>query len=229
MTAAGYQPVGKDFPVFLHPQTKEEYALARTERKSGRGYTGFAFQASPEVTLEEDLRRRDLTINAMALAPDGTLIDPYGGARDVEAKVLRHVSDAGRSAACCGSRVLRRGLLNSRSRRRRSRCKYLVEDGEVANSSPARDVAGASRGLIERSRRACSRCWGVRCAGGAGARTGSVGRARRLHPEIDTGIHIMRDRLRGKPQGPLATPYAALTHDSAKAQRLQTSARASRA
>ena len=94
MLAAGFQPVGKDFPVFLHPKTKEEYALARTERKSGRGYAGFAFQAAPNVTLEADLLRRDLTINAMALEADGTLIDPYGGAKDIAAKVLRHVSDA---------------------------------------------------------------------------------------------------------------------------------------
>jgi tRNA nucleotidyltransferase (CCA-adding enzyme) len=79
MVAQGFKPVGKDFPVFLHPQTKEEYALARTERKSGRGYKGFTVYATPDVTLEEDLRRRDLTINAMAKAPDGTLIDPFGG------------------------------------------------------------------------------------------------------------------------------------------------------
>lgn len=94
MAAQGFKPVGKDFPVFLHPQTKEEYALARTERKSGRGYKGFTVYAAPDVTLEEDLRRRDLTINAMAKAPDGTLIDPFGGKRDLEAGVLRHVSEA---------------------------------------------------------------------------------------------------------------------------------------
>ena len=90
----GYQPVGKDFPVFLHPKTKEEYALARTERKSGPGYTGFDCYASPEVTLEEDLQRRDLTINAIAEDDDGTLIDPYGGQQDLEKGILRHVSPA---------------------------------------------------------------------------------------------------------------------------------------
>ncbi|MFN2645045.1 MAG: multifunctional CCA tRNA nucleotidyl transferase/2'3'-cyclic phosphodiesterase/2'nucleotidase/phosphatase [Burkholderiales bacterium] len=94
MERAGFKPVGKDFPVFLHPQTHEEYALARTERKSGRGYKGFTVHASPDVSLEEDLRRRDLTINAMAKAEDGTLIDPYGGKRDLEQRVLRHVSQA---------------------------------------------------------------------------------------------------------------------------------------
>jgi tRNA nucleotidyltransferase (CCA-adding enzyme) len=94
MVAKGFKPVGKDFPVFLHPSTHEEYALARTERKSGRGYKGFKVYAAPEVTLEEDLRRRDLTINAMAKAEDGTLIDPFGGQSDLEARVLRHVSEA---------------------------------------------------------------------------------------------------------------------------------------
>jgi tRNA nucleotidyltransferase (CCA-adding enzyme) len=95
MAAAGFKPVGKDFPVFLHPKTHEEHALARTERKSGRGYKGFTVHAAPDVTLEEDLRRRDLTINAMAKDPDtGALIDPFGGKGDLESKTLRHVSEA---------------------------------------------------------------------------------------------------------------------------------------
>ncbi|WP_372613671.1 polynucleotide adenylyltransferase [Halomonas sp.] len=94
MTRRGFKPVGRDFPVFLHPETHEEYALARTERKSGHGYTGFTIHASPEVTLEEDLTRRDLTINAMAESCEGELIDPYGGMADLEARVLRHVSPA---------------------------------------------------------------------------------------------------------------------------------------
>jgi tRNA nucleotidyltransferase (CCA-adding enzyme) len=94
MERLGFKPVGKDFPVFLHPETHEEYALARTERKSGRGYKGFQVHASPEVTLEEDLKRRDLTVNAMAKAEDGALIDPFGGRKDLDAKVLRHVSEA---------------------------------------------------------------------------------------------------------------------------------------
>src|SRR5687768_17720016 len=94
MEAAGFKPVGRDFPVFLHPKTGEEYALARTERKSGRGYRGFVVDADPSVTLEEDLGRRDFTINAIAEAADGTLVDPYGGARDIEARVLRHVGPA---------------------------------------------------------------------------------------------------------------------------------------
>jgi tRNA nucleotidyltransferase (CCA-adding enzyme) len=94
MVRQGFKPVGKDFPVFLHPVTHEEHALARTERKSGRGYKGFTVHAAPDVTLEDDLRRRDLTINAMAKAPDGSLIDPFGGKKDLQAGVLRHVSEA---------------------------------------------------------------------------------------------------------------------------------------
>jgi len=94
MTAAGFKPVGKDFPVFLHPKTHEEYALARTERKSGRGYKGFTVYSAPDVTLEQDLARRDLTINAIAKQADGTLIDPFNGEKDVRAGVLRHVSPA---------------------------------------------------------------------------------------------------------------------------------------
>ncbi len=94
LLAAGYRQVGRDFPVFLHPETHEEYALARTERKSGRGHHGFAIDASPDVTLEQDLARRDLTVNAMARADDGSIVDPYGGRRDLEARLLRHVSPA---------------------------------------------------------------------------------------------------------------------------------------
>ena len=94
MTVAGYRPVGRDFPVFLHPETHEEYALARTERKSGRGYKGFTIYSAPDVTLEDDLARRDLTINAMARGPDGRLIDPFGGEADARSGVLRHVGEA---------------------------------------------------------------------------------------------------------------------------------------
>src|SRR4030095_2297135 len=94
LLARGFRPVGRDFPVFLHPDTREEYALARTERKTDRGHRGFRFHASPGITLEEDLARRDLTINAMARAEDGALIDPFGGEKDLRAGVSRHVSPA---------------------------------------------------------------------------------------------------------------------------------------
>jgi len=94
MTALGFKPVGKDFPVFLHPKTHHEYALARTERKVGKGYKGFTVYAAPDVTLEDDLCRRDFTMNAIAKASDGTLIDPHHGQADIEQKVIRHVGDA---------------------------------------------------------------------------------------------------------------------------------------
>lgn len=100
MLDAGFAQVGRDFPVFLHPQTKEEYALARTERKTGPGYTGFAFNADPSVTLEEDLERRDLTINAIAQDSEDNLVDPYGGVKDIENRVLRHVSLASPKTPC---------------------------------------------------------------------------------------------------------------------------------
>lgn len=108
MLDAGYQQVGRDFPVFLHPQTREEYALARTERKSGSGYTGFTCYAAPDVTLEADLQRRDLTINAMARDDDGEIIDPYNGRDDLENRLLRHVSPplAKIHCACCAWRAL---------------------------------------------------------------------------------------------------------------------------
>ena len=153
MIADGFTPVGNDFPVFLHPKTREEYALARTERKSGRGYTGFAFQASPEVTLEEDLRRRELTINAMAVDADGTLIDPYGGARGIEAKVLRHVSDA---FAEDPLRVLRLARFAARftefsvAPETLALCKKLVAEGEIAELVAERVWQEISRGLLER-------------------------------------------------------------------------------
>ena len=94
MAALGYKPVGADFPVFLHPDTHDEYALARTERKTAPGYQGFVFHTSPDVTLEEDLARRDFTVNAIARGADGTLIDPYNGVADANARILRHVGDA---------------------------------------------------------------------------------------------------------------------------------------
>src|SRR5258705_9316832 len=94
MVKQGFRPVGTDFPVFLHPETHEEYALARTERKTAPGYKGFKFHAAPDVTLEDDLKRRDLTINAMARGEDGTLVDPHGGEKDLRAGLLRHVGDA---------------------------------------------------------------------------------------------------------------------------------------
>ena len=152
MERLGYKPVGKDFPVFLHPQTHEEYALARTERKSGRGYKGFTVHASPDVTLEEDLRRRDLTINAMAKADDGTLIDPFGGKRDLERRVLRHVSEA---FAEDPVRILRLARFAARyafdvAPETMELMKHMVASGETDYLVPERVWQEFAKGLMER-------------------------------------------------------------------------------
>ena len=153
MGRLGFRPVGRDFPVFLHPQTREEHALARTERKSGRGYRGFVVHASPEVTLEEDLRRRDLTLNAMARDEDGRLIDPFGGERDLREGVLRHVSEAfaedpvrilrvARFAARFGFRV---------AAETETLMQAMVRDGEIEHLVPERVWQEISGALMERS------------------------------------------------------------------------------
>ena len=151
MTAAGFRPVGKDFPVFLHPKTHEEYALARTERKSGRGYKGFTVYAAPDVTLEQDLARRDLTINAIAKADDGTLIDPFNGKKDLQEKVLRHVSEAfqedpvrilrvARFAARFGFRIADETMALMKS---------MVASGEADHLVPERVWQEFAKGLME--------------------------------------------------------------------------------
>src|SRR6185295_9233731 len=151
MARQGYKPVGKDFPVFLHPKTHEEYALARTERKSGRGYKGFTVYASPEVTLEEDLKRRDLTINAIAKADDGTIVDPFQGKKDLRDGVLRHVSEAfaedpvrilrvARFAARFGFRVADETM---------RLMKQMVASGETDYLVPERVWQEFSKGLAE--------------------------------------------------------------------------------
>lgn len=153
MVAAGYRPVGRDFPVFLHPDTHEEHALARTERKSRPGYHGFVFHAAPDVTLEQDLARRDLTINAMALDPDtDTVIDPFGGQRDIGARLLRHVSDAFSEDPV---RLLRIARFASRwpaftvADETRTLLTRLVASGEVDALQPERVWQEVSRGLAE--------------------------------------------------------------------------------
>jgi len=152
MTASGYKPVGSDFPVFLHPDTREEYALARTERKHGRGYRGFEFFASPEVTLAQDLARRDLTINAMARDENGTLIDPYGGAEDLRAGILRHVSPAFVEDPL---RVLRVARFAARfggfkvARETRALMREIVASGELETLAPERIWQEIARGLGE--------------------------------------------------------------------------------
>jgi len=151
MVDLGYQPVGRDFPVFLHPQTREEHALARTERKSGRGYKGFTVQASPTVTLEEDLARRDLTINAMARDAAGTLIDPFGGEADLRLGVLRHVSPAFEEDPV---RILRVARFAARfgfsvAEDTMALMRRMVEVGEVDHLVPERVWQEIARGLME--------------------------------------------------------------------------------
>jgi tRNA nucleotidyltransferase (CCA-adding enzyme) len=230
MLRRGFVPVGKEFPVFLHPQTKDEYALARTERKTAPGYHGFVFHAEPGVTLEQDLYRRDLTINAMAQQPDGAIVDPYGGLADLEARRLRHVS-----AAFCEDpvRILRLARFAARLYGQGFRVadetmalmREMVENGEVDALVPERvwqelsKVLGECRpgarlsaffevlrdcGALARLLPELDRLWGVP-------------QPAKWHPEIDTGVHVMMvldqaARLSPAPE----IRFAALCHDLGK-------------
>jgi len=224
MVALGFQPVGKDFPVFLHPDSHEEYALARTERKSGRGYRGFTVYASPEVTLEDDLRRRDLTINAMAEDEQGALIDPFGGRRDLEARVFRHVSEAfGEDPV----RILRVARFAARfagftvAPETLVLMRRMVDDGEVDALVAERVWQELARGLMEP---VPSRMVEVLRACGALARLlpeldrlFGVPQPPEHHPEIDTGVHVMRVIDWAAQQGySLPVRFAALVHDLGK-------------
>jgi tRNA nucleotidyltransferase (CCA-adding enzyme) len=224
MIASGFMPVGKDFPVFLHPVTKEEYALARTERKSGRGYTGFTFHTSTDVTLEEDLQRRDLTINAMAFDESGAVVDPYGGQRDLASKTLRHVSDA---FAEDPLRVLRLARFAARftefhvAPETMALCKKLVIEGEIAELVPERVWQEISRGLMEaqpsKMFELLRDCGALAVLSPELNRLWGVPQPEKWHPEIDTGIHIMQVVDYAANKGwPLATRFAALTHDLGK-------------
>ncbi|PZP32420.1 MAG: multifunctional CCA addition/repair protein [Roseateles depolymerans] len=224
LLAAGYQPVGKDFPVFLHPRTHEEVALARTERKTAAGYHGFAFHAAPDVTLEQDLARRDLTINAMAEAGDGTVIDPYGGQADLAARVLRHVSPA---FAEDPVRILRLARFAARfadftvAPETVALMREMVAAGEVDALVAERVWQELSRGLMERQP---SRMFQVLREAGAlrvllpevEALFG-VPQPELHHPEIDTGLHLMMVLDQCAASGaPLTVRYACLCHDLGK-------------
>ena len=223
MVRLGYRPVGRDFPVFLHPDTHEEYALARTERKSGRGYRGFQVYAAPDVTLEDDLARRDLTVNAMARADDGTLIDPFGGAEDLAARVLRHVGPAfvedpvrvlrvARFAARFGFDIAPATLALMRT---------MVEAGEVDHLVAERVWQEFAAWLMTAQPR---RMFEALRACGALARIlpevdrlFGVPQPPQHHPEIDTGDHILRvlDCTAARAE-PLEVRFAALVHDLGK-------------
>jgi tRNA nucleotidyltransferase (CCA-adding enzyme) len=224
MVAQGYLPVGRDFPVFLHPQTHEEYALARTERKSAPGYHGFAFHADPSVTLEQDLARRDLTINAIAQDADGRLIDPYGGQRDLQARVLRHVSDA---FAEDPVRILRLARFAARwpaftvAPETLALCRQMVASGEVDALVAERVWQELARGLMETTP---SRMFELLRDAGALARLlpevdrlWGVPQPAVHHPEIDTGVHLMAViDIAARLQAPLPVRYACLLHDLGK-------------
>ncbi|MGH8798737.1 MAG: multifunctional CCA addition/repair protein [Casimicrobiaceae bacterium] len=224
MTAAGYRPVGRDFPVFLHPETNEEYALARTERKSGRGYHGFVFHAAPEVTLEADLARRDLTINAIARGSDGELVDPYGGIADLRAGILRHVRPA---FAEDPLRVLRVARFAARfgfavAPETEALMRGIASGGELATLTPERvwqELAGALMAATP------SRFFAVlRRCGALGALLPEVDALFGVpqppahHPEIDTGVHLLQalDFAAGAADS-LPVRYAVLAHDLGKA------------
>ncbi|MDM4766708.1 multifunctional CCA addition/repair protein [Pelomonas sp. SE-A7] len=229
MLAQGYLPVGKDFPVFLHPETHEEYALARTERKTAPGYHGFAFHAAPEVTLEQDLARRDLTINAMAQAADGSLIDPYGGQQDLQARVFRHVSEA---FAEDPVRILRLARFGARFHDFRvapetlQLMRAMVEAGEVDALVPERVWQELSRGLMEARP---SRMFELLRECGALARLlpelealFGVPQPAEHHPEIDCGIHALMVLDQCALVGaPLTVRYASLCHDLGKGETRQ--------
>jgi tRNA nucleotidyltransferase (CCA-adding enzyme) len=224
MVSAGYTPVGRDFPVFLHPQTKEEVALARTERKSAPGYRGFTVHADPGVTLEEDLMRRDLTINAMARDADGTLIDPYHGQRDLQAKVLRHVSPA---FAEDPVRILRLARFAARfsdftvADETLVLMREMVAAGEVDALVPERVWQELSRGLMEPKP---SRMFEVLRSCGALARLlpevdrlWGVPQPEAHHPEVDTGVHLMLVLdMAAQMRAPLTVRFACLGHDLGK-------------
>ena len=228
MLAAGFRQVGRDFPVFLHPQTAEEYALARTERKSARGHTGFVVHADPSVTLEEDLARRDFTINAIAQAEDGTLVDPFGGAADIERRVLRHVGPAFVEDPL---RVLRAARFMARfapfgfrvADQTVALMRGMVESGELAELTPERVWQELSRALASARPSAFLRT--LRDAGALAvvlpevdALYGVPQRAE-YHPEVDTGVHVelVCDMAAALAPGDAAIGFAALTHDLGKA------------
>jgi tRNA nucleotidyltransferase (CCA-adding enzyme) len=225
MLDLGYQSVGKDFPVFLHPKTHQEYALARTERKSGHGYTGFEVHASPDVTLEEDLLRRDLTINAIAEDEHGNLIDPYGGQADLAAQVFRHVSPA---FAEDPVRILRLARFAARfdfavAPETMALMQKMVADGEVDHLVAERVWQEMAKGLMEAKP---SQMFAFLLGSGALVRIApeidalwGVPQRADYHPEIDTGLHTMLVLNYTAAQGwPLSTRFAALCHDLGKAK-----------
>lgn len=224
MLDLGYQQVGKDFPVFLHPQTKEEHALARTERKSGRGYTGFSVYAAPDVTLEQDLQRRDLTINAIAQADDGELIDPFGGVADLKHKVLRHVSEV---FAEDPLRVLRVARFYARyahlgfsvAAETQQLMRTLAD--ELATLTPERVWQETAKALGERTPQAYFQLLydtgALQVLMPELAALWGVPQPPQWHPEIDTGVHTLLVLAQAAVlSARIDIRFAALVHDLGK-------------
>ena len=224
LVAQGFQPVGRDFPVFLHPDTHEEYALARTERKTARGYHGFAVHAAPDVTLEQDLARRDLTINAIAQDTNGQRVDPYGGERDIAAKVLRHVTHAFREDPV---RILRLARFAARfpdftvaPETLVLMCE-MVEDGEVDALVSERVWQELSRGLMaaqpSRMLQVLRACGALKRLLPEVDKLYGVPQRAEYHPEIDTGIHLeMVLDASARMNASLEVRFACLCHDLGK-------------
>jgi tRNA nucleotidyltransferase (CCA-adding enzyme) len=226
LLAQGYRPVGRDFPVFLHPQTQSEYALARRERKTGPGYHGFVTDFSPDITLEEDLLRRDLTINAIAQRADGSLVDPYGGQADLLARTLRHVSPAfGEDPV----RVLRVARFAARFASlgftvhdsTRVLMRQMVADGEVASLVPERVWQETLRALEEPRPEVFFEvlrdCGALAVIFPEVDRLYGVPQPAQWHPEIDTGVHVMLClRRAAQLDAPATVRFALLAHDLGK-------------
>jgi len=228
MLAAGFRPVGRDFPVFLHPQTNEEHALARTERKSGRGHRGFVVDADPSVTLEEDLGRRDFTINAIAQDADGNLVDPFGGARDIEARVLRHVGPA---FAEDPLRVLRAARFMARfaalgftvAPETMALMREMSASGELDELVPERVWQELSKALASKRPSAFIRtlhdCGALAAVLPEVDALYGVPQRAEYHPEVDTGVHVelVCDMAARLAPGDTVVGFAALVHDLGKA------------
>ncbi|WP_416260958.1 multifunctional CCA addition/repair protein [Gibbsiella quercinecans] len=226
LLALGYQQVGKDFPVFLNPQTHEEYALARTERKSGQGYTGFTCYAAPDVTLEEDLQRRDLTINAIAQTPEGELIDPYGGVQDLNARVLRHVSDAFSEDPL---RVLRVARFAARfahlgftlAPETAALMRSMADGGELSALPAERVWKETEKALQSQSPQVYFQvlraCGALQVLFPEIDALFGVPAPEKWHPEIDTGIHTLMTLAMASRLSPeVDVRFSALCHDVGK-------------
>jgi tRNA nucleotidyltransferase (CCA-adding enzyme) len=227
LTRAGYKPVGRDFPVFLHPETKAEHALARRERKTGPGYRGFVTEFSPDITLQEDLLRRDLTINAIAQAPDGTLVDPYGGRADIEARVLRHVSPAFSEDPVRILRIARfaarfASLGFSVHDSTRELMRAMVQAGEADALVAERVWQETERALGEPRPdvffEVLRDCGALAVIFPEVDRLFGVPQSPQWHPEIDTGVHVLLCLKRTAELGaPVTVRFATLVHDLGKA------------